>query len=486
MVRSVAVRILSTTARRCASGPASASSCTSWRRRWRTGRDAPGDEIALFTSSWKDRPAPASRPNCRRRASSIAASRCGRSTWAWNRSSGRRSSGWPGRATSCTRQSPLLIPARARGAGRHHPRSRLPASPRAASSAEMRRDYPGAGRDRTPRARTRSIVSSHYAAGEVHARAERRPPTASTSARPGARRGRTRCATRRSRASRGEHILFIGTLEPRKNVGALLEAYARLRARLPDAPPLVLAGASHAGVGAAGQARRAAAAARGPRRRSPATSTRRGRMRSLCATRACWCCRPTRKASACRCSRPWPAACRWWSRSAARCPKSRATPPTPVDPDDADGFAARDARRCSTATSRAAATERGLDAGRAATAGPACADGRARQRLSRPRIGRSDDDRHRRARALRPARPASAATSSSCSTSGRRSTDARRHRVDAVSRTRDPAVPPRLAGAGRRLLAGSGGTLWEQWTLPRAVSRATGPTCSSRRATLLR
>ena len=34
----------------------------------------------------------------------------------------------------------------------------------------------------------------------------------------------------------------MGTLSLRKNVGTLLEAYARLRAAVPDAPPLVLAG----------------------------------------------------------------------------------------------------------------------------------------------------------------------------------------------------------------------------------------------------
>jgi alpha-1,3-rhamnosyl/mannosyltransferase len=34
----------------------------------------------------------------------------------------------------------------------------------------------------------------------------------------------------------------MGTLSLRKNVGTLLEAYARLRATVPDAPPLVLAG----------------------------------------------------------------------------------------------------------------------------------------------------------------------------------------------------------------------------------------------------
>jgi glycosyltransferase involved in cell wall biosynthesis len=38
-------------------------------------------------------------------------------------------------------------------------------------------------------------------------------------------------------------LLYLGTLEPRKNLLALLEAYATLRARDESAPPLVLAGA---------------------------------------------------------------------------------------------------------------------------------------------------------------------------------------------------------------------------------------------------
>lgn len=39
------------------------------------------------------------------------------------------------------------------------------------------------------------------------------------------------------------YLLYLGTLEPRKNLVALVEAYAMLRAEQPDAPPLILAGA---------------------------------------------------------------------------------------------------------------------------------------------------------------------------------------------------------------------------------------------------
>jgi len=38
------------------------------------------------------------------------------------------------------------------------------------------------------------------------------------------------------------YILFVGTFEPRKNLHGLLRAYAALRADLPDAPRLVVAG----------------------------------------------------------------------------------------------------------------------------------------------------------------------------------------------------------------------------------------------------
>jgi glycosyltransferase involved in cell wall biosynthesis len=49
-------------------------------------------------------------------------------------------------------------------------------------------------------------------------------------------------AFRRRRGLPERFILYLGTLEPRKNVATLLQAYARLRADLQPAPALVLAG----------------------------------------------------------------------------------------------------------------------------------------------------------------------------------------------------------------------------------------------------
>lgn len=49
-------------------------------------------------------------------------------------------------------------------------------------------------------------------------------------------------ATRRELGAPRGYILYVGTLEPRKNVGALVDAWQALRAADPQVPPLVLAG----------------------------------------------------------------------------------------------------------------------------------------------------------------------------------------------------------------------------------------------------
>ncbi|HEY0515164.1 MAG TPA: glycosyltransferase family 1 protein [Thermoanaerobaculia bacterium] len=49
-------------------------------------------------------------------------------------------------------------------------------------------------------------------------------------------------ATRRELGAPEGYVLYAGTLEPRKNVGALIDAWTALRAEGPQTPPLVLAG----------------------------------------------------------------------------------------------------------------------------------------------------------------------------------------------------------------------------------------------------
>jgi glycosyltransferase involved in cell wall biosynthesis len=197
-----------------------------------------GDSVSILTSSWKDRP-----------ASGLAAELPGVSiadrripvrllTWAWNRLQ------WPpvewlaGAADVVHAQAPLLIPAiRAAQVVTIHDLHFL--SHPDQSEAEMRRDFPERVQEHARHA-DHIVTSSVYAAGEV----TRRLGVSSdrvTVCPPGA--PSWAADVRRQRANeKQDHILFMGTLDPRKNIGGLLDAYARLRARRSDAPTLVLAG----------------------------------------------------------------------------------------------------------------------------------------------------------------------------------------------------------------------------------------------------
>jgi glycosyltransferase involved in cell wall biosynthesis len=199
--------------------------------------------VTLFTSSWKDRPAAA-----------LASEMPGATivdvrvpvrglVWAWNRLE------WPpvewlaGTHDVVHSQTPLLIPStRAAQVVTVHDLDFL-RNPEQ-MSAEIRRDYPALARGHAARADA-VIVSSQYAAAEVtrelqlprarvHVCSPGRPPWS------GEVLQRRRAPGQSS--GRDGHILFMGTLSLRKNVGTLLDAYARLRERVTDPPPLVLAG----------------------------------------------------------------------------------------------------------------------------------------------------------------------------------------------------------------------------------------------------
>ena len=92
--------------------------------------------------------------------------------------------------------------------------------------AEIRRDYPDLVREHARRA-ARILVPSQFTAGEVEARLGVARDKISVCP-PGAPNWRPR-----ARPMNG-YILFFGTLEPRKNITGLLDAYERLLA--PNSP----------------------------------------------------------------------------------------------------------------------------------------------------------------------------------------------------------------------------------------------------------
>lgn len=198
------------------------------------------DELTLFSSSWKDRV-----------AMDVAAAMPGVTiadlrvpvrllNLAWHRL------GWPS-IESLTGAShdvvhslhPLSLPSRsAAQVVTIHDLDFLTHPER--TSAEVRRDYPALAAMHARRA-DRVIVPSRYTAAHVeqllHVAGDR-----ITVCPPGA--PEWPAAPARRSAPEEPYLLFVGTLEPRKNVGVLLEAYAQLVIRRPDAPRLVLAGKS--------------------------------------------------------------------------------------------------------------------------------------------------------------------------------------------------------------------------------------------------
>jgi glycosyltransferase involved in cell wall biosynthesis len=102
--------------------------------------------------------------------------------------------------------------------------------------AEIRRDYPALSRSHVGRA-DQVIAISDHTAHEVETRLNV-PRQRISVCTPGA----PEWPRRHAEPVTGGCILFLGTLEPRKNLGVLLDAYERLIARMPAAPPLVLAG----------------------------------------------------------------------------------------------------------------------------------------------------------------------------------------------------------------------------------------------------
>jgi glycosyltransferase involved in cell wall biosynthesis len=198
-------------------------------------------ELSLFVSSWKDRPAPDAQADLSgaqffdRRIPVRAL------TWAWNRLA------WPpveylvGQAAfdATFSPTPLLVPtlAKVRVVTVHdldfldHPER---------TWGEMRRDFPALIRRHVGGA-TLVTTISHFTAGEASRRLGI-PEHKLVVCRPGVPEWARVAGPQRPAPVSTGYILFVGTLEARKNVVGLLDAYGRLVERMPDAPRLVLAG----------------------------------------------------------------------------------------------------------------------------------------------------------------------------------------------------------------------------------------------------
>jgi glycosyltransferase involved in cell wall biosynthesis len=197
-----------------------------------------GDSLVLFSSSWKDRLLPGVVPGVPVVDARVPVTVL---NLAWHRLEWPPIETFAGEIDVVHSMHPLLMPARrAAQVVTIHDLYFLDAPENTA--AEIRRDYPSLAGSHARRADAVITVSA-YTAGQIRARLSvpddrvaicpnGAPPwlPVEPSLRPAP-----------APSPRG-HILFMGTIEPRKNVKTLLRAYADLLIRKPDAPPLVLAG----------------------------------------------------------------------------------------------------------------------------------------------------------------------------------------------------------------------------------------------------
>ena len=197
------------------------------------------DDVAVFTSSWKDRPVPGleqqlgARVIDRRVPVRVL-------NYLWHRWEWPPVESLAGSLDVVHSAHPLLIPARdAAQVVTIHDLFFMNAPER--TQAEIRRDYP----ELTPSHARRAdaiVTPSAYTGRLVQEFGV--PPERIHVCSLGAPRWRT-LGGRPNVPSAG-CVLFMGTLEPRKNVGVLLDAYERLIHRLSAVPDLILVGGASA------------------------------------------------------------------------------------------------------------------------------------------------------------------------------------------------------------------------------------------------
>ncbi len=195
------------------------------------------DDVAAFTSSWRDRPAP---ETPRRLGARVVDRRVPvrMLNFMWHRLQWPPVEALAGPVDVVHAAHPLMIPSRraARVVTVHdlyfldHPEG---------TSAEIRRDYPTLTA-RHARAAEAVVTPSQYTRDLVVSRLGV-PADRVYACRFGAPAWRT--LGRQPNTPDDGYFLFVGTLVPRKNVPGLLDAYARVLSAMPEAPRLLIAGA---------------------------------------------------------------------------------------------------------------------------------------------------------------------------------------------------------------------------------------------------
>ena len=196
----------------------------------------PDGQVVLFSSSWKDRLAAGTIPGTQTVDARIPVRVLNR---AWHRWEWPPIESFAGHVDIAHSMHPLMLPAR--GAAQVITIHDLYFLDHAEETErEIRRDYAALAASHARRCEA-IVAVSEYTAAQIRSRfavaAEKiavcSPAAPTWEPRPEAT---------------GSCIVFLGTLESRKNVPVLLEGYGRLLATRPQTPPLVLAGRAGAGA----------------------------------------------------------------------------------------------------------------------------------------------------------------------------------------------------------------------------------------------